>query len=399
VPSIKETFLKWFPVDGRVDTAAIDDDALDDTLERTESTMGMSDNEVHARRMAQALSVEGKGCVSIWQLNWHLEMYRNSAEEAVAKAGVLLKKRLKEQEAPEWMSTRDWLLRCGLEEHVWAFEKAKCVLARDFQHMGKDDLKKVGVSSEEDLALMEVLLKRDEKRSDILQGFQKPNMPRVEREFLLAYPEASQHSAHEFSIRVCTEGGHGLVSLIQLTAHFKRHKGAPAEAIGAITAELVEAGARLVAPDPPPEEPEPTDWIAGWLKAGGLGRYVGKFIEEEIKTPEDVVCFPITEKQLEDKLGMKKMGHRRKLMEMMQGLDPAALPSSTAPQSTLPVLMAVTSNEGNATAPSQEVSSLAPSPPLGAQEEGPAPGGIENGGKKQGKSKKQGKKQNKQNIN
>ena len=31
------------------------------------------------------------------------------------------------------------------------------------------------------------------------------------------------------------------MSLIQLTAHFKRHKGAPAEAIGAITAELVEA--------------------------------------------------------------------------------------------------------------------------------------------------------------
>jgi len=218
------------------------------------------------------------------------------------------------------MTSREWLLRCGLEQYTFAMEEAGYTLAKHFQGFSKSDFKeKCEIKDEAHLLIMETLVKNDGKRGDVLQGFLKPTRPRIVWEFLLAYPAAPVQLAASFAVELSDRQGRGLVSLTQLLRHFQRHPKVE-EAVGALKEELLEAAERLVVPEPEPDPPEPTDWVVGWLKDAGMERYVQAFVDEDMKTREDLTRFTISEEQLETVLGVKQMGHRRLLLEKITKL-------------------------------------------------------------------------------
>jgi len=286
----------------------------------SDSTKELTLHEHLAKQLGQVLSVEGKGQVSVWQLNWHLELYQDDPEAVVREAPRLLQGRQAGTESPQWMSSRDWLLRCGLEAYTFAMEEEGVLFARQFQEMSKDDLKNnFKIKDEGHLLIMETLLQNDEKHGDILQGFLKPSRPRILREFFLAYPAAPAHLAANFAMSLSDQQGRGLVSLTQLLNHFKRHSEVET-AVGALKEELLQAAERLEPPEKRAPPPEPTDWVVQWLKDADLAQYVQGFIAQAMKIREDLLRFPITEEQLEKTFGVKTLGQRRMLSWMIDSL-------------------------------------------------------------------------------
>jgi len=179
-----------------------------------------------------------------------------------------------------WMSTWTWLQRVGLasktnQDVAHKLEEEGYLWAKDFQHLDKEGLKDIQIKGA-DVDVMLAVMSNDKKRASLLQGFLCPPRPRLLREFALAYPAADEETGNEFAQACSDAQGQGLVSLAMLTEHFERHKGEPEEAVKAVAAEMTHV--ERVAPKPKEPPPEPTDFVAGWLKSNGLENYVRNFL-------------------------------------------------------------------------------------------------------------------------
>ena len=76
----------------------------------------------------------------------------------------------------------------------------------------------------------------------------------------------------------------------------------------------------IPAPVPQPV-PEPTEWVHGWLKAAGLEKWSQGFIRAEICTEDELLAEPAIEiGDLEEPIGVKTLGARRKIMRMIDNL-------------------------------------------------------------------------------
>merc|ERR1712093_555704 len=117
--------------------------------------------------------------------------------------------------------------------------------------------------------------------------------PRTAREFLLAYPEAGQDLAARFAQACSDPHGRGLVSLTMLYDHFKRHPGAPDKALEKVEEQMTKV--ERVEPEKPEPPPEPTDFVATWLKENELGQYVQNFLGQGFSTKESLEVFPLTD--------------------------------------------------------------------------------------------------------
>merc|ERR1712139_286456 len=193
------------------------------------------------------------------------------------------------------------------QKYAFAMEDEGHMYAKDFQHFDKDAFKNDVSMSSDDAATAMAIMSKDDKRTYLLQGFVCPDRPRIGREFSLAYPKAETSMALEFAKACSDMHGRGKVSLIMHYNHFKRHEDAPQEAFDTIEDELTNV--QRVKPAKPAPPPEPTDFVAGWLKENGLENYTQNFLGQGFSTEHDLRVYSFTDEQLEKTVGINKLAH------------------------------------------------------------------------------------------
>ena len=105
------------------------------------------------------------------------------------------------------------------------------------------------------------------------------------------------------------KGGYSRASLFQLRGFFERHKDdTPKEVLDRAVCELVQtARPEKQVAEPPPKS---TAWVVRWLEDAELGRYVDKFVTQEVLTLQDVSSPPLDDKVLKDLLEVDKVSAR-----------------------------------------------------------------------------------------
>jgi len=131
---------------------------------------------------------------------------------------------------------------------------------------------------------------------------------------------ALQDLAYKYSLLVTDVFGRALVSLFEIEKHLSIHATDPMAAISTAVDELLH----VPMPSPPPRKPTPpppSDWVYIWLKEMSLEQYADEFIGQGISTLDDLVTGEeLTDDILENKLGVKKLGHRWKIRKSQKKL-------------------------------------------------------------------------------
>ena len=156
----------------------------------------------------------------------------------------MLKPRTDKPGHPEWMSTWQFLQRCGLvskteQKYAYALEDMKMLLAKDCHALTQDDLKTKFDFKNADAIVLDAVISNKSTYVDVLNGFLLPKQPRVESEFVAAYPN-HDFLARKFSTKCCDKYGNSLVSLTMIYDHLRRHADTPKDAIDTIEAELTQ---------------------------------------------------------------------------------------------------------------------------------------------------------------
>jgi len=79
---------------------------------------------------------------------------------------------------------------------------------------------------------------------------------------------------------------------------------------------LRDAEAARVRPEPPPPAEEPKDWIHVWLKEKKLEGYSNGFRDNALSERDDVLAAELDD-QLLEKIGVDKIGDRKKIVRML----------------------------------------------------------------------------------
>eukprot|EP00615_Pteridomonas_danica_P004155 CAMPEP_0114350614 /NCGR_PEP_ID=MMETSP0101-20121206/16506_1 /TAXON_ID=38822 ORGANISM="Pteridomonas danica, Strain PT" /NCGR_SAMPLE_ID=MMETSP0101 /ASSEMBLY_ACC=CAM_ASM_000211 /LENGTH=804 /DNA_ID=CAMNT_0001489959 /DNA_START=620 /DNA_END=3034 /DNA_ORIENTATION=+ len=236
-----------------------------------------------------------------------------------------------------WMTAFQWCHRAGVsdfESCALTLEKKGYTRARDFQHLSDiKEITEIGFGAKHAKTAKVLIENRPENgQCHLLEGFKLLDFQHAKQEFLNHFSsfqatttensiKVSEKDAREFAHKITDRLGFGVVSLAACVKYFKKY-----DEIGFKLALVnVESELLTVTRPPPsvkPPAPEREDWVVGWLKQQkGLEQYITSFINQEILTKQDVLLpKPITEEQLSDVLGVKKLGHRKKLLLMINEL-------------------------------------------------------------------------------
>jgi len=265
------------------------------------------------------------------------------------------------------MTAFDFLRRLGLETHADAVEAEGCTTARELVALASKKPeefleKKCGIKDCKAVARIVAVGGCKQEDAALTREFQRPDRVTAKRLFDAHFPpppsttgaaaaaseekvsvpskhaqakqqakQQQQQLAWAFAHIVTDELGFGRASLFQIDAHLAKHAATATGDDGGFffvgaQAALDTAVASLVAvvrtpPPPKPAPPLPTEWVYGWLKEAGLEQHASGFIAAELGTREELVAEPsLEEKDLEDAVGVKKLGHRRQIMRMLKKL-------------------------------------------------------------------------------
>jgi len=283
-----------------------------------------------ADSLCRALMVNGKAAASVWQVRALLFDHSHSAAAVLAHAPLLVSPAVPcgvDAVQVDELSAYDWLRRAGLEHHVDALEDKGYVTARSMYGLTDAILKEhCDLKNDGDRKALVALATADAAHPRTLLGFTSPGYARLRSTFLEAFPESGLGEADcatEFANRLSDSTGHSRISLLQLEAHLAKYgkgEGAgPLAALRAINTELLEK----TRPERPAkkEEPEPTEWVYGWLKAQSLEHHAQKFIENRMC---DAAAFQLEPqldiKDLKETFGVRKEGEARRILAMVQAL-------------------------------------------------------------------------------
>lgn len=268
-----------------------------------------------SKQLCERLSRNGKGIVSVYQLEWLLKIFPHP-QRALDNAHILTKPRKKGSGTPPWMTAFQWLKRANMANFASLFETRGKKLARDLIKTKPAELQQYqGINK----PLFTVLAGNMPENSNVTIGMSCPDRKRVMNMFRVAYPEATRDTIFAFSKSVTCEFGRGLVSGIQLTAYFAKYKSDEKAAVANATKELVDIPKAPVPKCPP--VPPPTDWVYKWLKTFKMEQVAMNFIVQGLRHREDIVVKPILEdEELKTNLGVSKLGWRREIIRRIQCL-------------------------------------------------------------------------------
>lgn len=329
------------------------------------------------REFCEILSSNGKGLISLHNLKLLLDMFPDKPNECVMGASAFVKPRTFADEILRPMSLYDFLKRAGLAHKIHSFIDNDVKSVEDLLAIKGDSAIEKAAKLKEDFELTQEeatdlaeILKMKVSTRHTLFNFGLHSRKRIIKTFVLFYFESmlceslSSTSAKDkeeitlanpvdtntlnnlgfaFGVAVTSSRGRSLVSLIEIQKHLKKYPQDPAKALATAETELLSPPY----PDPPEEsvpEAKPTDWVYGWLARGefsegvsvgseadgdetvpseeDLSEYADKFIKEGMRTEADLKAPPLlTEAVLENKLGVSKVGHRRKIIRMIQKLQ------------------------------------------------------------------------------
>lgn len=266
-----------------------------------------------AKRFVEKLSRDGRGNVSLWQLR-RLLTQNAAPENAEKNAGALSQPRSDESRTVRHMTSFEWLKRACCLSSYHNIKKA-FPLARDLRQLKSVDKVKMRfmISKRRATELLLLLQNKPEHRN-LTCGLLLPDRSTVRRMFRLRWPDCSTSQLDAFSYGVTDAHGRGLCSRLQLQNYLKDKK-TPQQAVEDMAAGLIEV------PEPPlpKEKPAQRDstWIYKMLKAkdSELTSCAAKFSDAGLRSRDDILSEPqLTMKQLEEAVGIKSLGHRRRLL-------------------------------------------------------------------------------------
>lgn len=314
------------------------------------------------RRFCEILSHDGKGLISHFQLKTLLKMYPNRPNECLTGASAFLPRKRDPTHIPRTITLYQFLKRAGLARHIHTFHKQGIDSVDDLLSIENEkDIRKFGkklkgdykLTLEEGLNLAEILTKTKTNRQSfynfglyfktyILEIFydyysnpttsstnatipdemteRAPPPPPI----ISISDDELSNIAYEFSTLVTDNKGRALVSIIEILNHLKCYSD-PREALKTASDELVSPP-YPPAPCPSPVQIKSIEWIEDWFSAYDrehsteLTQYASKFVHEGLCTEADIATHPLfTEDNLE-KIGVKKLGHRRTIIRMQEQL-------------------------------------------------------------------------------
>eukprot|EP00928_Gymnodinium_smaydae_P002799 TRINITY_DN11015_c0_g3_i1.p1 TRINITY_DN11015_c0_g3~~TRINITY_DN11015_c0_g3_i1.p1 ORF type:complete len:1162 (-),score=288.27 TRINITY_DN11015_c0_g3_i1:82-3567(-) len=274
-----------------------------------------------AHKFQETLEDNGKTDISMWQLHAHFERFRGDPAQACQQASRLRHRgrdRTQEELKANWMTTFAFLRRLGLEKYAYDVEDQNFHFWCDWKHLGKDDLKNKFSMSEPDAVFCHAVLTGDTQRFDLLRKYSLPDFRDLVTMFAARFPEAADADARTFALNLTDELGWTEFSCLQVEKYLENSAG-PSEALQGLTAglpPLATAQAARVRPEAPPPPEEPKDWVCTWLKAGELPQHGETFLQQALKTREDVLGAGLDHKALEA-MGVKKLGERCRILRMI----------------------------------------------------------------------------------
>merc|ERR1711871_361059 len=283
-----------------------------------------------SRRLCDTLSFKGKSQISVGQLEAHLRLYSHDPELTVQHSSQMISPRPDGSRQWHWMTSYEWLRRLCLERHADALEAKGIILAKQMLSLDKEKLKDLGLSNDEAEAAHAVLTD-SEHRQDAVVSFQLPSRHRVQQEVTTFFPTASADDVRCFAESVTDNMGRGLCSLAQIERHLRNHShdsnlsesNTHENGLQSATQAAVNV---LIKPDRlkcavMPQAPTPTQWVHRWLDSEGMGQYSANFIEQDLCTEDDLATEPMLNAgDLSRVLGIKKLGHCRKVSAMIEQL-------------------------------------------------------------------------------
>lgn len=304
--------------------------------------------EALAKTLAENLSHEGRGNVSLWQLRWLLQQHADDPERAVRAADTLVQSKSRTTQAgPRHMTCFEFLTRAGCADQWFKFEDAGYRWASELKGGLKDQkaIQELKVPAQQ-AKFLNVLIQNDSKKRNVTCGLLHPDRERMTAMFRRCFPDCTQDEVDAFTTPLTTKTGHGLASKIQIEAFLYdddadaaemesgggreettsstvrrvRRYAVPSEATKACSGELVNK------PKKARPTPKPPSRVSKWIHKAllheekDLARYSRKFIDARLASREAVLAEPPLEVADLESLGVNKLGDQRKIMRMLQRL-------------------------------------------------------------------------------
>lgn len=298
--------------------------------------------EAMAKTLAEKLSHEGRGNISLWQLRWLLLQHSEAPERAVQNADTLVQSRTAPTARPaHHMTCFEFLTRAGCADEWYKFEDAGYRWASELKAGLKDQkaIQELKVCRQK-AKILNVLIQNCSTKRNITCGLLHPDRERMSTMFRHCYPDCTRDEVDAFTVQLTTKAGAGLVSKIQIEAFLydddaekasagvnggetksrARRFAMPSEATKACLGELVNKPKKARPTPPPPRRV--SKWIHKALlhEDKALGRYSRKFIDARLASREAVLAEPPLKVEDLESLGVNKLGDQRKIMRMLQRL-------------------------------------------------------------------------------
>lgn len=276
-----------------------------------------------AHNFQEALESNGKTEVSMWQLSKHFERYKDDAESAVRNCHLLLhpdSKRTPAEREIKWVTTYAFLRRIGLEDYAFTLEENGYKYWHDWKHLGKDELKDKGDMSDKDAIFCHAILSGNKDRPDLLRQFEIPEFADLVNMFRMQFPSVSDNMARTFALNLTDELGVCDFSRCQVQEYLgSSHAATPKKALSSLQdglQPLAVAEAARKKPEAPPPPEESKEWVHLFLKSKGLEQHSQIFLDQELKSREDVLGAPLDHALLE-KIGIRQVGVRGQILRMI----------------------------------------------------------------------------------
>jgi chaperone BCS1 len=292
-----------------------------------------------AKQIAERLSVDGRGAVSLWQLR-HLLSQNPYPEYAVLNAKCLTTRRPESTRVPFSMTTYQWLKRSGYARFWYHFEDAGYNYAYEMKSLKTvADVKGIGIPKK-DAKIISTLITNAAKDRNLTCGMLHPDRERIRHLYRLAWPTCTHKQAHRFASLLTDATGSGKCSVRQLDQFLWKDKkeGKADEAENADKTDTFvgrcHASAALAldgcvealvtvkkVPRPPaPPKPRPSSWIHKTLTTrfdATYANYAAKFVDAGLPEKKDVIVDPPLDTGDLDTIGVSKMGHQRAIIRWL----------------------------------------------------------------------------------
>jgi hypothetical protein len=312
-----------------------------------------------AKELAEKLSKDGKGNVSLWQLN-HLLSENPYPEYAVLNASCLTEPRTDSSRILSPMTTYQWLKRAGYHKLWYYFEDAGYVYAHELKSGLKSikDIKNIGVNAN-DAKIIYPLIANDASDRNKTCALLHPFRSRIQHLFRLAHPDCSHQQAHDFASVLTDAQGYGKCSVRQLEMYLwdkselfnegegeednddreesenegetkkegnkkvlkgRRHS-SPQEALDNCLKALINIK-KEKKPLPSPK-PRPSSWIHKTLTTHfgkSYAQYAKKMVDAGLPEKEDIIVDPPLDCGDLETIGISIMGHQRAIIRYFKRL-------------------------------------------------------------------------------